>query len=344
MAIDANLDARLCCGDWLSTPIGSLREASPREVWHSDTAQRIRASILDGSFGFCSQEACPHLRKGTLPFLDEVKGHAFLNHPEPGGPRILSLGYDNSCNLKCPSCRPHFINLRGEALDRAEALQEELISERFLGAEVLIITGTGDAFASSLYRRLLRSFDPALFPGVSIEILTNGLLFTREMWASMQRAQAAITGVSVSVDAVTTDTYAVNRGGSFAKLRRNLEFLSELLREGALAWFEISFVVQQNNYREMPAFAHWGEALGCTSVLFQQVMHWEDAQSLASYSAMAVHEPGHPEHAEFLRVLRHPSLANPKVDLSNLAPLREDRRGLASAHPLRLLNPKLGHV
>lgn len=340
MAIDANLDAWLCCGDWLSTPIGNLREVGPREVWHSDTAQRIRASILDGSFEFCSRETCPDLRKGTLPFLDQVRGGAFIDHLAPDGPRILSLGYDNSCNLKCPSCRPHFINLRGDIFDRARVLQEELISERFLGAEELIITGTGDAFASPLYRQLLQSFDPVFFQGVSIQILTNGLLFTPEMWASMAGAQTAIAGVSVSVDAATAETYAVNRGGSFAKLRRNLEFLSRLLGEGALSWFEISFVVQANNYREMPAFAAWGQTLGCTSVLFQQVMHWKDAQSVSSYRAMAIHEPGHPEHAEFLSVLRHPSLAIPRVDLSNLSPLRDDRCRRASASSLLVLNKK----
>jgi len=325
MAIDADGSVRVCCGDWLPTPIGNVRENSLSALWNSTVAQDIRASILDGTFRYCDHTTCPALVKNTLPRREEVVAQKFDIETSrtrlPYGPRSIGMGYDNTCNLKCPTCRPEIIALRGDALAEAERVQQEVL-QLLPEVEFLLITGTGDALASHLYRSFLRNFDVQHWPRVRIGLMTNGLLFTPRMWESLRSAHPAIRGISISVDAATAATYAVNRGGDFNRLLANLAFAGDLVAAGSLEYFELSFVVQRNNFREMPQFVRLGLDLGATAILFQKLIHWDRTYSREVYLDAAVHRQDHPEHAEFLETLRSIDLADPRVDLSNLADLR----------------------
>jgi MoaA/NifB/PqqE/SkfB family radical SAM enzyme len=325
MAINADGSVRMCCGDWLPTPIGNVRENTLSALWNSTVAQDIRASILDGTFRYCDHTTCPDLVKNTLPLREEVVTHKFdiatSRTRLPHGPRSIGMGYDNTCNLKCPTCRPEIIALRGDALAEAERVQQQVL-QLLPDVEFLLITGTGDALASRLYRSFLRNFDGQDWPRVRITLMTNGLLFTPRMWESLRSAHAAIRGISVSVDAATADTYAVNRGGDFNRLITNLAFAGDLVAAGALDHFELSFVVQRNNFREMPQFVRLGLDLGATAILFQKLIHWDRTYPREVYLDAAVHRQGHPDHAEFLATLRSIDLADSRVDLSNLDELR----------------------
>jgi MoaA/NifB/PqqE/SkfB family radical SAM enzyme len=190
-------------------------------------------------------------------------------------------------------------------------------SELLDGTHELIITGHGDAFASPIYRNFLERFDAMAYPDTKILLMTNGLLFTRGMWRRIASSHPAIVGVSVSVDAATPDTYQKNRGGDFGLLMRNLEFISELVSERKL-WTELSFVVQTNNYREIPAFVDLAKSLRFDRVLFQKLIHWSGTFSEHEFSVRAVHLTDHPEHQEFLEVLKDSRLHDAIVDMSNL--------------------------
>lgn len=324
LSIHADGTGWVCCHDWLSTPIGNLNQNTLSEVWNSQTAQDIRASILDGSYRYCNKDTCPALIKGSLRRYSEVfKPH----HKEiinrnlvklERGPQTLSLTYDSSCNLKCPSCRSDFINFKGEEYRKAELIQAKVFHEGLKDAKELIITGYGDAFASRLYRQLLQTIDAKDFPKLQLTLMTNGLMFTPSMWDSLEKVHPAIERLLISIDAATPETYAINRGGSFSKLMRNMEFASQLKLEQKLPWLEITYVVQANNFREMVAFAEMGKSWNSDRVLFQRIIHWSGTYTDEQFKMAAIHEPTHPEHQEFLEVLRHPIFKEPWVDLSNL--------------------------
>jgi LPS sulfotransferase NodH len=334
-AVDATGKLRVCCEDWLPTPIGDVRSGSPKEQWNSATAVEIRESILDGSYRFCNATQCPDLVKGTLPPLAALKrnqhrawvrdGRTVLNEP----PRTLSLGYDPTCNLKCPTCRSDFIVLKGEAFDRAAATHKVVLAELLPTARLAIITGHGDAIASRLYLSFLRGLDASKYPELRILLMTNGLTLDSAMWSSLGAARPAISGATISIDAATPETYAVNRGGNFARLRHNLEFLGDLRRRAEIEFLEISFVVQANNFREMKEFVSLGHAVGCSSVLFMKLIHWPGTFDAGEFAQRAVHDRAHPQHREFLELLDDPTFGDPAVDLSNLA----DLRGPSREHP-----------
>lgn len=324
--VDVHGDVWVCCQDWLNRPIGNLYRQSFDEVWNSEAAQEIRRSILDGSYRFCNHATCPALVAGTLPLVAEVRHWEHRHAIATGqtrmhrGPLTLNLGYDNTCNLACKSCRLEIIGLKGEKYEAARRLGDIIVAEGFPNARQVIITGHGDAFGSRLFREMLRTLDASRYPRLKIDLMTNGLLLTPEAWDEIRSSHPAIRSVSVSIDAATPATYRTNRGGDFERLLRNLAFMRDLRRSEAIIWFEISFVVQRNNYREMEAFARLGADLECDSVLFQQLIRW-DTYTDAEFRDAAIHFPSHPEHTAFLEALNAPALGAPIVDVSNLSNL-----------------------
>ncbi|MGA8496786.1 MAG: radical SAM protein [Xanthobacteraceae bacterium] len=314
----------LCCPQMLPKVAGNLEQQDLMAAWNSDSAMEIRRSILDGSFKYCCEATCGLLQNRSLPRLSDVQqpehrriideGITRLNH----GPRTINLSYDRTCNIACPSCRTEKIVLMGKARDRAAIIHARVIGDHLRDARQLIITGSGDPFASRLYLSFLRTFDPAANRSLEIRLSTNGLLLDEKMWDSI--CNEAITGVDVSVDAMRPDTYRANRGGSFEMLLDNLRFLGRLRRSGKLRRLEMHFVVQANNFAEMPAFAAFGAEIECDVVCFKQLVNW-GTYSRADFEYRAVQLPEHPQHGDLLNILRNPALRTPLVYLADLSHL-----------------------
>ena len=238
------------------------------------------------------------------------------------------MNYDRSCNLACPTCRGSVITLKGEAKIDALAIQDWATQPEHLkyGA-YLHFTGSGDAFASNIFQGFLRRFDPKASPHVRIGLGTNGLLFTEKSWDRI--CNEVVDVAFISIDAATAATYAENRGGDFDLLQANLDFIGALRATGRLKLFGMNFVVQQNNYAEMPAFVELGRRVGADFVFFQQIVNW-GTFSRAEFKDRAIHLPDHPRHEDFLRVLEDPRLGDPIVNLNNLTALFEDEAARAT--------------
>lgn len=313
----------LCCPAWLKTSVGNLLEHSLEQIWNGPCAQRLRKAVLNGTFAHCNKKRCPRLHTRTYPvgppghFSDQDIAEALAgNNPLPGfGPKILNLCYDHSCNLYCPSCRTHPFVARGESAALIETLGERLRVQAGPSAEQLRISGTSDPFGSPHFLRMLRSFDPEAWPRLcSIHLHSNGQLWTPGMWQVLAAIHPLVKTAEISVDAAGAHTYSLNRpGGSFAQLMENLEFISTLPLRGKL-----SFVVQRNNFREVPAFAALGQRLGF-EVYFSQLVNW-GTFSREEFRERAVHHPDHPDHSLLLQNLNLVA-GSPGVDLGNLMPL-----------------------
>jgi MoaA/NifB/PqqE/SkfB family radical SAM enzyme len=321
---DGNL--YLCCPQTLPEPVGNVAESGLMAAWNSEKAGKVRASILDGTYRYCSAQTCGLLQQRLLPRAAEVTDgfhRQVIEHRLTRlerGPRTINMSYDRTCNLACPSCRSGLIVLRGARRERAARIHERVVGEHMRDARRLIITGSGDPFGSHLYLGFLRAFAPQAAPALRIQLSTNGLLLNRAMWESI--CHPAVDWIDVSVDAATPETYAQNRGGDFARLLDNLAFIGELRARGKLRLFQLHYVVQANNYREMRAFVELGLALGCDRICFKQLVNW-GTYSTAEFGRRAVQRSGHPEHEEFLAQLRDPLLAHPRVYMHDLSRLKE---------------------
>jgi organic radical activating enzyme len=299
----------LCCPQTLPEAAGDLVSADFMDTWNSERAIAIRESILDGSYRYCSEATCGYLQSKSLPRKDAVRNKRHreiidnnLTRIEQG-PLTINMSYDRSCNLSCPSCRKGMVVLKGKSKENAEVIHDRVVNRSLKNVEELIITGSGDPFGSRLFYSFLRSFDPSTAPGLRITLSTNGLLLTPKTWDSI--CNTAINKIDISVDAAEPFTYALNRGGDWETLLENLQFVGGLRKAGKIKSFELHFVVQANNFREMKKFVEIGLDVAADHICFKQIVNW-GTYSEEDYLGRAVQIASHPLHEEFLQVINDP--------------------------------------
>ncbi|HEX9024142.1 MAG TPA: radical SAM protein [Geobacteraceae bacterium] len=318
--------SNLCC--WLPKSPGRLDDKGLMALWNSPGAREIRASILDGTFRYCDLERCPYFSSGSLPLQRHVTEGPYAEIIRKGITRLdtarVFLAMDRRCNLRCISCRNDFAQLTDDEREEVKRLTE-LVKRDLSHITAIGLSGSGDPFVNPEARELLFAHDRARYPALRFYILTNGLLLDRAMWEKMHNAHDAVASVQVSIDAATAGTYEKIRvGGSFARLRENLDFLSELRKGGKIGEFIISFVVNALNYREMKAFAAMGEELGCDQVAFSYMSNWLNFSD-EEYRGLAAHLPEHSEYAKLREMINDPVFRDPRVFLHNLSGLRSGR-------------------
>lgn len=324
----------LCCSSWLPTAAGDLNRQSVEQAWNSKTAQAIRASIHDGSFRYCNHAVCPAIQENSLPTVEQAREDPELRRIIDDRqtrleslPWFINLCNDASCNLWCPSCRTHRINhTDGDTLTKLRRVQAEIEETLFSHPSErhfhINVTGSGDPFASRIFREFLFGLDGRDFPNLKINLQTNGVLLTPKNWRRMERIHRNIETVLVSFDAACPETYTVTRrGGHWATLIDNVRALGEFRRRGELGHLRLDFVVQQANYREMPAFVELAESLGADAASFSKILDW-GTWSRSVFELQCIWREDHPEFDQFMEVLRDPGLSRPGVILGNIAPYR----------------------
>lgn len=319
------------CPAMLPYSVSDGTETQPIEdIWNGDAIQEMRRSILDGDFTYCSRFYCADILGGRLPKKNEVTNpkmrSVIENHRVvlDDGPRLLSLSHDPSCNLACPSCRKEIISIKNEQRDVLDRFSDRILLPLMEGARTtLVISGDGDPFSSKHYRRLIRNLDPVRHSKARVQFITNGLLLTEREWSELSNLHGMIGAVCVSVDAAEAEVYEdLRRPGKWSVITQNLEFLSQLRRADRVPYVSLNFVVQQKNYRQIPAFIEMTRAFGFDRALFLKLIN------IGSFTADEfvendVCDPRHPEHQEFLATLHHPAVRWPEVHLFTLQPYLE---------------------
>ena len=286
--IDAEGDAHLCCPQWIDMCVGNVLETPPMDIWRGPEAQEIRDSIEDGSFSHCrncGNRGCIQPRSFNPPSVARIE--------------TLTLSYDLTCNLRCPSCR----TVAQKADERTQAIHNSVTTYDLLQHVNCIRTaGNGDPIASKYFWRLLTWLEhlskrvvDAKVPS-RLELQTNGLLLTPEVVARITKV-IPISQVLVSVDASHPDTYRELRGGNWYKLMSNLNNLAS--EEIPL---QLNFVVQTANFQEMPAFVRLAKQLNAKVVYFSGIENWCDYPDDV-FGATAIHRPEHPRHHELLSLM-----------------------------------------
>jgi sulfatase maturation enzyme AslB (radical SAM superfamily) len=325
-----------CCSSWLPTPMGNVRSVSLSEMWNGPVMRKIRESIYDGSFRYCRHDRCPKIQNGSLTTLREAEAHprygtavtaraTTLEHL----PQVVIMVNDRSCNLYCPSCRTERINFReGSNFEEMANIQKRFLATWLESPNdedfTLSITGSGDPFASRVYRELLYGLDGSLYPNMKIALQTNGVLLTPRNWERMKGIHGNISSILISLDAATPETYAVTRrGGHWKTLIENCRRLGELRTAGEIRLLRYDFVAQKANFREMPAFVKLARELGGDRAYFSRLVDW-GTWPRAEFLKQCVWNDAHALRADFMEVLRDPALRDPFVDLGNLSSLHEE--------------------
>ncbi len=275
-------------------------------IYNSVLARIIKLSSLNRSYCLCNLQTCEFAKYADIT-RDVPECYSTTDYPQE-----LVVAIDRTCNLKCPSCRKDYYtkpNAREQEI--TERAVNELERSGWLEkSELLNLAGDGEVFHSPIYRRILTSN----VKRKQIHILTNGTLFNEQNWQLLKGKYERI-GVSVSLDSATEATFRKLRGGDYRQLLKNLEMLSNLRQMESIAFLEFRFVVQKDNYREIPVFVEFGKRFHADVLLYSRLNNWRSftTKEYREKSLLIKHKY---LTRELYEVLQDPILRDPIVDLT----------------------------
>ena len=272
------------CTSWLPQSIGNLQIKSLTDIIGSDTHQHLQSSITDGTYRYCNEHQCSYINSGAVL------------HGQPDRIQHLRLAIDDSCNLRCPSCRKGMIfHKEGSAYNLGIRLADR-INEWLYNYEhpIQVHMGSdGDPFASHVYRHFMEQTPER--DNIKYSILTNGLMF-KEFHNTVPHIIDNLQELGVSIDGATKDTYEKMRlGGRWEKINENLEYISELKDKHGFR-FIMHFVVQKNNYHEMEDIVMLGEKYNADRVWFSRIQDWNTWGNFSEHNIFSVQ---HPQHSDY---------------------------------------------
>ena len=251
LVIDWKGDCFVCgCEAWLPVSVGQISNFdSLADVWNSSTAVALQADIDSKAYTHCAVDRC-----------------GVVNADKIDSTYVVSINVDESCNLRCPSCRPAAIMISsGDEYDRklAQAQHIRRLLEEFTEPCHIVMSGNGDPLASAIMRPLIREFRPAA--NQTIRLFTNGLLLKKQLDDSPILNN--ITQYFISIDAGSADVYErVRLGGQWSQLIANLTWLQDTVRRTG-AEVLLKFVLQQDNYQDMQNFCQLCVNMGFSGVI-----------------------------------------------------------------------------
>jgi len=277
------------CQSWFPQSIGNLQIQPLAEILQSKMAGHLQSSITDGSYRYCNNKQCAWLldKKNPPPWKTQTPERR-IKH--------LRLAIDDSCNLRCPSCRPGLIfHKEGSAynlgIKLADSINDWLYDYKF--PLQVHIGSDGDPFASHVYRHFMEHTPER--DNIRYSILTNALMF-KEFHTRVPYVINNMQELGVSIDGASKDTYEKLRlGGKWDKIKENLECISQLRKKNDFR-FILHFVVQKHNYHEMENIIELGRQYGADRVWLNRITDW---QTFSNFNWHDVVAPTHPEHAQF---------------------------------------------
>jgi MoaA/NifB/PqqE/SkfB family radical SAM enzyme len=250
------------CQSWLPQSIGNLQIKSLEDIVGGDMHRHLQSSVVDGTYRYCNEHQCSYIRSDTV-----------LN-VRPERIQHLRLAIDDSCNLRCPSCRRGMIfHKEGSAYKLGIRLADKINDwlHRFEHPIQVHIGSDGDPFASHIYRYFMEQTPKR--DNIKYSLLTNGLMF-REFHTRVPNVIDNLAEVGVSIDGASKDTYEKLRlGGKWDKINENLECIANLRQKHNFR-FVLHFVVQKDNYHEMVKIIDLGEKYGADRVWLNKIEDW----------------------------------------------------------------------
>ena len=289
------------CQSWLPQSIGNLQVMELDDILKSKMRREMQSSIDDGTYRYCNDKICSYL---LSPKFEELKGNI------TNSVRHLRLAIDDSCNLRCPSCRKSMIFHKDGSAYRLGIRLADKINDwlyRYQHPMQVHIGSDGDPFASHVYRHFMEHTPRR--DNIKYSVLTNALMI-KESYTAIPHIMANLNNLGVSIDGASRKTYERLRlGGKWEKILEALECVSQLKQEHGFV-FDLHMVVQQDNWREMPMMLDLGDTHDADKVYFNRIQDWNTGIDFG--------KQGFVDDAEFQSLLADVN-KHPKAHASTLA-------------------------
>lgn len=308
-----NPEGDICLCPWMipgPSCIGNLLQSDIESCYNSEHAKELRDSIKDQSFRFCRGEACPHLQNNDL---EEISLEEYERREKDSYyPTEVNLAYDFVCNQHCETCRKTVFIPPIDYAAKMKAIREG-IAQCLNQAVHISASGHGDPFASKYMMDVLSNIHPTN-PNVRFLLETNGVFFDEEHWKRIEHLKDFYLELVITSNSLDPFVYNhISCGGNFAKLMHNLSFVAKLREKNYINKFTHTLVIQDRNFREIPSFIERSfKEFCCDEVLLRPVYQWGTMDDDV-YWYKDVLNPMHPYHEEYLEILKHPALHDPRV-------------------------------
>lgn len=276
------------CQSWLPQSLGNLQIKSLEEIINGPVRQHMQSSIFDGSYRYCNNKQCSWLQGKDFRYFKNSTPIDRIKH--------IRLAIDDSCNLRCPSCRKGMIfHKEGSEFNLGKSLADRINDwlHRFEHPIQVHIGSDGDPFASHVYRHFMTS--TPVRDNIKYSILTNGLM-VKEFHTSVPHVIDNLAELGVSIDGASKKTYEKLRlGGKWDKINENLECISKLKNRHAFR-FIIHFVVQKDNYHEMEDMIRLAKKYRADRVWLNKMEDWNVKNN---FNEIDIFNPAHPLNDDF---------------------------------------------
>lgn len=262
------------CQSWLPQSIGNLQVKPLSEIIDSVMHKHLKSSIQDSSYRYCNNKRCSWLiAEDFREFGSQDPKHLITN---------LRLAMDDSCNLRCPSCRDQLIFHKGGSAFRLGVRLADRVNQWLFDNHNPIqihIGSDGDPFASHVYRHFMHNVPD--HDGITFSIMTNGLMF-EEIQKRIPKVISRLRKLEVSIDGASRDTYERLRlGGKWDNLLKNLRSMSDLKQKNGFLW-HWHMVVQEKNWREIPSMLAMAHRYGADRMYFNKIRDWNTSLDVSS--------------------------------------------------------------
>ena len=296
LLVDKQGSCYLCeCTSWLPQSAGNLHLQSLKEILNSKVAKELQNSILNGSYQYCNDKQCAWL-------LDKNNPPNWTKEFPKNKIKDIRLAIDDSCNLSCPSCRTSQIFEKDKSRLKKKYVLADKIIEFIRSQEHTVnvhIGSDGDPFASLVYRYFIKNIEKC--DNVRFTIQTNGLLISK-MHKRFSYIFDRLDKLNLSIDGATEKTYEkLRRGGSFQQIIKNLEYVKNLKNKLNFK-FIIHYVVQTNNYKEMPLMVELSKKYLADHIWFNRITNWN---TFKNFNDQDVCNEQHREHSVYLKIIEN---------------------------------------
>lgn len=300
---------------WLAVDVGNVLDDSIIDIWMGERANTLRRTVTGesspASFYYCNHKVCPYLRdkdfssisKGDFRYAESV------DIDDVNLPIRLNLDFDLTCNFACEMCRTHTItDINPKHQTIVDRIKEFL---DLFHTRLEIKLNGGEPFMSKSYKELMQHVaDNLQDRPIKFQIATNGstLLANRKL---LESAIKNISSFRVSIDAASKGTYeSIRKGGNWENLLKNLQFLSEIRTANNDFQITSDFLVQADNFRELPDYIKLADSYGFDHIRIQHLWNW-DTWDQKTFDSKNVFDTKHPDHAELMKIINeldHPKL------------------------------------
>lgn len=296
------------CQSWLPQSIGNLQIKTLSEIIGGKMHQYLQSSIADGTYRYCNEHQCSYIRSHEI------------FHGRPDRVQHLRLAIDDSCNLRCPSCRTGMrFHKEGPAYNLGIRLADRINDwlHNHDHAIQVHMGSDGDPFASHVYRHFMEQTPKR--DNIKYSILTNGLMI-KDFHHKIPHIIDNLQELGVSIDGASKLTYEKLRlGGKWDKINENLEYMAKLRQKHDFR-FILHFVVQKDNYHEMEDIILLGKKYNADRVWLNKIEDWN---VLANFGEVDIFDSSHPLHNDYKKKLEQVKLylgfeKNPIVEIPTL--------------------------